>query len=196
MELTSARNCGNSQNNPIMTPRLPDARPRPHNPKVAGSNPAPATKKLKRGTTDRTATWTFDCFSTNGTCANVPVNGGKHRTSLASPHSNLAFPVHSQFTEKNGTPQTTTFGEAARILYLSFEESYACGLPLSGARLHDHGKSIGWGLGVWSYFWPRCQFYVAWLASTSRSTTTTTGARRCLRWRRKSRRRRNGRRSP
>jgi len=28
--------------------RLPDARPRPHNPKVAGSNPAPATKKLKR----------------------------------------------------------------------------------------------------------------------------------------------------
>src|SRR5260370_27474279 len=28
--------------------RLPDARPRPHNPKVAGSNPAPATKKLTR----------------------------------------------------------------------------------------------------------------------------------------------------
>ena len=72
------------------------------------------------------------------------MNGGKRRTSLASPHSNLAFRVHSQFTENNRTPQTTTFGEAGRILYLSFEESYACGLSLSGARLHDDGKSVGW----------------------------------------------------
>jgi len=37
--------CGPFLDNPNENARLPDARPRPHNPKVAGSNPAPATLK-------------------------------------------------------------------------------------------------------------------------------------------------------